>query len=85
MARSRLLEPTQTRREVDPRGEDQSIARGVDFEQFVSGNELLPVSSLLEAVSTKQISLLTTDIQTQVIRCKQGKYGGGPEESHYYG
>lgn len=35
------------------------------LENFVSGNKLLPVPSLLETVNTRTISLLTTDIKTR--------------------
>lgn len=46
------------------------------YKEFLGGNELL-IPYVLEAVTTRTTSLLTSDAKSQTNRCQSGNNGGG--------
>lgn len=53
------------------------------YEEFIEGNELLPMQSVMEVVNTSTISLLTTEVK-EAHWCQQGRYLRSPKEPQYW-
>lgn len=51
------------------KGHDYYNALKELYKDFIAGNELLSIASVMEAVNTRNISLLTTDVKSRKFNC----------------